>query len=331
MSLISRGTEMADQSSMTIAVTGSSGFVGQWVERRLKSSSNCEHINIVRLLENADGSRIDIRNFEEVGKRISATQPASIIHLAAVAAPREANENPANAWETNVMGTLSVAQGILDYSPETKLIFAGSAEAYGNSFNKVDGPIKETMPFEPAGTYGATKAACDIMLGQMAYQGLKSVRFRPFNHTGPEQSAVYVASDFARQIALIENDLQAPELHVGNLSAKRDFMDVRDVADVYIAAATNFTHGDENSTVYNISTGTPTSIEELLQMLIKASSVNISIKVDESRFRKNDIKCASGDPKLLKGKLGWEPKYSLSDTLNNLLDYWRNQISSYNK
>ncbi|MEP3196763.1 MAG: GDP-mannose 4,6-dehydratase [Lentilitoribacter sp.] len=309
--------------SASIALTGSTGFVGQWVQKIVTSQPELSNITVSNLLENDDGSRIDIRDQENVRRRVGNLQPDAIIHLAAVAAPREANKNPIFAWEVNVMGTLTLAHAILEKSPDTRLVFAGSAESYGNCFNKFKTPIREEASFDPNGTYGATKAACDIMLGQLKHQGLMSVRFRPFNHTGPGQEPIYVASDFARQIALIEKGQRAPELLVGNLSAKRDFMDVRDVANAYIMAALNQTNSLPTSVALNLSTGTGVSIEHILQSLLKESDIDIAVKIDKSRLRANDIEFASGNPTLAKDLLGWQPKISLSDTLNDLINYWR--------
>lgn len=312
--------------SASIALTGATGFVGQWVQNVLESEPNYKNIVVSNLLESSDGTKIDIRDKEKVAQRVADLKPDAIIHLAAVAAPREANRNPIFAWEVNVMGTLFLAHAILENSPETKLVFAGSAESYGNSFNKFETSIDEEVSFEPKGTYGSTKAACDIMLGQLAHDGLKSIRFRPFNHTGPGQAPIYVASDFARQIAMIEKGLKSPELFVGNLSAKRDFMDVRDVAVGYIMAALCKTNEATANVAINLSTGAPLSIEQILKKLTEQSTADISVKVDTSRLRSNDIECASGNPQLAKDLLGWQSRIKISDTLHDLLEYWRNNL-----
>ena len=157
-----------------------------------------------------------------------------MVHLAAIPTIAGAVADPAAAWRVNVMGTLDLARAIHQYAPECTLIFAGSAEAYGATARQ-GVPLKETDPLQPLNEYAATKAAADLALGALAANGLRVIRFRPFNHTGPGQTDEFVVPAFASQIARIEKGAQPPVMMVGNLDAQRDFLDVRDVVDAYVA------------------------------------------------------------------------------------------------
>ena len=165
---------------------------------------------------------------------LRSASPDSCIHLAAISTIAAAQQDQDRAWQVNLHGTLSLAHAILRYAPECQLIFASTADAYGASFEP-GAKLDEHAPLAPLNTYSATKAAADLALGSMARQGLRVVRLRPFNHTGPGQTAQFVVAAFARQVARIAAGRQPPVLEVGNLEPRRDFLDVRDVCAAYTA------------------------------------------------------------------------------------------------
>lgn len=311
----------------TIAVTGASGFVGGYVLGELQRIAQEHPLKIVRLLDQSGDSRADIRDATAVEQQVAAVAPTAVIHLAAIAAPAQASSDPVAAWEINLMGTLNLARAVLQHVPDAWFVFAGSSEVYGSSFNRGSDPVTEETPLRPVNPYGATKAAADIMLGQMAHQGLKAIRFRPFNHTGPGQAPIYVASDFARQIAMIEAGKQRPTISVGNLSAQRDFVDVRDIARAYIRAALGEGQLPPGCAI-NLSTGRPWKIHDLLQSLIGLSSSEISVEVDPRRLRTDDIPCASGNHSRATNLLNWEPEHEFRTSLAMLLDHWRAEVAS---
>lgn len=305
-------------------ITGATGFVGTHLIANVMANYGDE-IEIIPFQDLDTGSKLDICDKSKVEHCIQSIQPDSVIHLAAIAAPKEARQDPSKAWAVNFHGTFTIAQAILAHSPHCRLIWSGSAEEYGQSFNINADPILETAPLVPLTTYGATKAACDIMLHQMAQDGLQSILFRPFNHTGPGQNPDYVVAAFASQIAKIEKGLQEPVLKVGNLEAKRDFLDVRDVVKAYIAAA--LAPKIKPGKQYNLSTGNPVQIRELLDLLIGFSDHPIKIEIDSDRYAPNTVEQASGNYDAAHTDFGWSIDIPLEQTLKDVLDDFRNQTS----
>lgn len=303
-------------SKTRLVVTGAKGFVGQHVLRTV-AEKYPDQFEIVDFIDPADGSRPDIRNPDAVGRAVESTRPDSLIHLAAVAAPRQAAEDWQKAWQVNVQGTFHIAAAIRNLSPNTRMIWAGSSEAYGKTFNICQRPLTEAAPLRPVSPYGATKAAADTMLRELFKDQIDVVVFRAFNHTGPGQALDYVVPAFAAQIARIEAGLQSPTIMVGNLSAKRDFLHVSDVVEAYLQTARATTQLDSNT--LNLSSGNPVSISEVLNYLLTQSSRKVAVEVDPGRYSPNLVPVASGDHSSITSLLGWVPKFSLEETLASVL------------
>lgn len=302
-----------------VAVTGASGFVGGWVMRKLR---DCPGVRPVPFLDNGG----DIADAALVRRRMSELKPRAIVHLAAIAAPGTAKDNPERAFAVNLGGTLHLAEAIRDHSPSTRLVFAGSSEAYGRSFNLVEA-VDEGSLLAPGSIYGVTKASADLLLGHMATDGLDVVRFRPFNHTGPGQSDTYVVASFARQIAQIEARLEPPVLRVGNLEAERDFLDVRDVADAYVTAALRREPLPVGA-LMNLASGKGRRIGGILTALMSRSSVQIEVQSDPARMRPSEIGRAVGKAKTAQLLLDWKPMIEWERTLDDTLNDWRVRVLS---
>lgn len=311
-----------------IIITGSSGFVGHWLLKALHEKNDDKKIKIVTLgrNENCDYN-VDIVDRSSLDHIIQTVQPTAIIHLAAIAAPMFAHENKSLTWSVNLQGTLNIADSVLSNKPDCRMIFSGSSEAYGRSFAKTKGhSITEDAALEPMSTYGATKAAADIALSQMYYDGLRSVRFRPFNHTGPGQSDAYVTSAFALQIANIMQGKSAAEIKVGNLQACRDFLDVRDVVQAYKQAALDL---DKNidGMVFNLSSGLARPIQSILDILIEKSGLEIKVLQDPDRMRPVGIETAYGNAEAAYKHLGWKPIIPFLETITDVLDDWQHRLT----
>jgi GDP-4-dehydro-6-deoxy-D-mannose reductase len=303
-----------------LLVTGLHGFVGRMLADRVRKRPDAAEITLAGL-NKINGEPVDIRDAAAVAKVVANVQPSAVIHLAAIASPREAASAPAEAWAVNLMGTFNLADAVLKHAAEARFIFAGSSEAYGAVFAELASPVSENTGFQPISPYGATKAAADIMLAQMARDGLAATRFRPFNHSGPGQAPIYVVSSFARQIVRIERGWQEPVLRVGNLEARRDFLHVRDVVDAYLLAAL----GDASAMIdaFNLATGEPVAIAAILQSLVEQSSAAIEVRQDPALHRVNELPVVSGDASKARQVLGWAPLIPLSQTLFDVLDHWR--------
>jgi len=237
------------------------------------------------------------------------------VHLAAVAAPMAARDDPELAWRVNLGGTLAVARAVLASAPGCTLLFASSADSYGASF-AAGTPLDESAPLAPLNTYGATKAAADLALGAMVADGLRAIRMRPFNHAVPA---------FARQIARIEAGQQEPLIQVGALGARRDFLDVRDVCAAYaqaLARAETLPPG----AILNLASGQARQIGEVLNDLLRTAGVNAEIRTEATRVRASDIATAAGDAGLARRLLDWSPRVPWQQTISDVLADWRGRV-----
>ena len=215
---------------------------------------------------------------------------------------------------------------LMQYSAELKLdpliVFAGSNEIFG-TVPTDHMPIGESEPLQPVTPYGVSKAAVDMAAYQFhVSHKLRTIRLRLFSHIGPRQSDAYAVSAFAAQIAKIEAGMQEPILKVGNLSARRDITDVRDVAAAYEALLTRGVAG----AAYNVGSGRSYEIRALLDQLVALSSVPITVEVDPARLRPVDVPDVVCDNRALTTATGWQPTTPLSTTLRDMLDYWRHAI-----
>ncbi|KAA6482872.1 NAD-dependent epimerase/dehydratase family protein [Agrobacterium rhizogenes] len=314
-----------------ILITGASGFVGSWLQREL-DKRRLEQGSDLIVLTAGQGDvsdwKTDITDRDQVTTLIRNCRPTAIIHLAAIAAPADARKMPQRAWNVNFQGTMNLAYAAMELAPESRFIFVGSSEAYGASFiDAANAPIKESAALKPMNVYGATKAAADILVGQLAHDGLKSVRFRPFNHTGPGQTDAYVVSAFAKQLAEISVGAKPPRISVGNLSAFRDFLDVRDVVRAYADAALIDDVSDMLGGVFNLSSGRSVQIQSILDMLIELCRLKVEIEIDPQRLRGPEIAAASGDNKAALSAFGWKPEIELSRTLDDVLHDWKIRVA----
>jgi GDP-4-dehydro-6-deoxy-D-mannose reductase len=311
-------------------ITGANGFAGSHLAEYL-----LEHTDVAPYglglghqdhIAHLKGELIfhegDLCDPERVKEALAEVRPDLIFHLAAQAYVGLSWQDPWATLANNIHAQLNVLQGMVDLSLPARVMVVGSNEEYG-LIRPDELPVKETNPLCPDNPYGVSKIGQD-MLGLQYYNsyGLHVVRVRPFNHIGPRQSDQFVAPAFARQIAEAELGLREAVIHVGNLSSQRDFTDVRDVVRAYYLILTKGQAGE----VYNIGSGVPRLISDLLDTLLKWSKLDIRVEQDPSRLRPSDVPIIYCDPGKLKACTGWQPTISFEQSLCDVLEYWRERI-----
>lgn len=307
---------------MKVLVTGAQGFVAKYlIEAIRKANPQAEVIPTSRHGGYSEVwgriRRLDVTVPSQVTAAMHAAKPTHVAHLAGLAAIPRAMAQADEAWRVHLHGTLNVANAILSTDKNCVLMHVGSGQVYGASGRAGDLMSEKTI-LAPTNTYTASKAAADIAVGAMVADGLQSIRMRPFNHTGPGQSSDFVVPNFAWQVARIVLGLQPAEIHVGNLEAERDFLDVRDVVDAYTRALT-LADKLEPGIILNVSSGVPRRIGDILHRLVELAGVPIEIVSDQGRMRPSDVPVFVGDPTQAKRLLGWQLQHSFDQTLRDIL------------
>jgi GDP-4-dehydro-6-deoxy-D-mannose reductase len=311
-----------------ILLTGAEGFVGRHLRAALHVAFPGAALLPTARTATGACQGLDVTDTSAVVATVAAFRPTACIHLAAVSMVAEAQRAPGVAWQTNLHGTLALAEAIKLHAPGCLFVFASSSEIYGRTFAATAAKrssLDETALPAPMNLYAAIKAAADLALGAMAGDGLCVVRLRVFNHTGPGQQPTFVVPAFARQIARIEAGLQTPSLAVGALDPMRDFLDVRDVCAAYVAClrrATALAPG----TVLNIASGVPRRIGDILAELMAQAGLDVPVEMMAGLLRHGDIPRASGDAGQAQRLLGWAPRIDWTATLQSVLDDWRMRV-----
>ncbi|WNC16639.1 GDP-mannose 4,6-dehydratase [Brevibacillus brevis] len=317
---------------MKALITGVSGFAGSHLAEYLLSRGDVEVFGTFRSQTRLDSHRqlfadvrlekCDLTDAESVDRLIKEIRPDLIFHLAAQSFVPTSLHSPADTLVNNMVGQLNILEAVRKHEIDCKIQIACSSEEYG-LVHPNETPIREDNPLRPLNPYAVSKVAQDF-LGYQYYQsyGLKIIRTRAFHHTGPRREECYVTSNFAKQIAQIERGMQPPRVHVGNLQAVRDFTDVRDIVRAYWLSLERGDPGD----VYNISSGTSITIEQMLKTLLAHTAIHVEIHVDTRRLRPSDVEIVLGESALFRSKTGWAPEISFQQSMEDLLNYWRRII-----
>lgn len=317
----------AEIDGRTLLVTGAGGFVGSFLMPLLEARG-AEAVGVYKtgLPRPEFGSRwveADLEKPDEVRSLVRELRPSGILHLAALAFPPDVGRDPAVALKVNVGAIDILLDEVAARAPDTRVLVIGSGQAYGPALREA-APWKESAPLRPGNLYSATKAAAE-QRAVLAFErdGIPVIRARPMNHTGPGRPVDYAESSFARQLVQIERELQEPVLRVGNLQAVRDFSDVRDVVEAYVLL---IEHGEPGQ-AYNVSSGVGTELRQLLDLLLKHARVEPTIEIDPALFRahEDDRIALVADPTRVRA-LGWQPRFSLEQTLADLLEDWRARV-----
>jgi len=311
-----------------ILVTGALGFVGKYLCREL-SRSGCELLgcDLASIEGGPEGpaaaqvSACDVSAPGEISTLVARTRPDVIVHLAAQSSASRAFSEPTQTFVANALGTQYLFEAVRLNCPGARVLVVSSGEIYGPQLTS--GLLPEESQIVPVSPYALSKAVQD-MLGLQYWRShsIDTVRARPFNHTGPGQTTVFALPSFARQIATAEAGLCDPVIEVGNLSAIRDFMDVRDAVRAYVLLVERGRPGE----AYNICSGTGRSVQSMLEHLVSLARTRVTVKQVESRMRPVDIPYLVGDNSKIREHTGWEPAYSIEQTLLELLEDWRRRV-----
>ncbi len=318
---------------MRVLITGITGFAGSHLaDYLLREQSDAEVFGVRRWrsrteniahiegkLELLEGDMRDQASMLDVLER---ARPDFIFHLAAQSFVPTSWRAPAETLSTNVLGQTHLFEAVRALKLDSMIQIACSSEEYG-LVHPDEVPITEDNPLRPLSPYAVSKVAQDL-LGFQYFRsyGMKIVRTRGFNHTGPRRGEVFVVSNFARQLVAIETGAQEPKIRVGNLDAVRDFTDVRDVVRAYWLALEKGRPGE----VYNIASGKGRTIREILDRLIELSGVEPEIEIDPTRLRPSDVEILIGDSSKFRADTGWETRYDFDRTLVDMLEHWRSVL-----
>lgn len=311
---------------MKAMIIGGAGFVGAYLTRHLHDDLKWEVVVTKmpqeQIKANVKVVNLNILESDKVVSLLQEEKPDYIFHLAAQSSVAVSWKNPGLTVDVNIKGAVNVLEAVRIMEKPARVLLIGSGEEYGHILPE-ESPIKETNHVRPGNIYAATKA-CQNMLGAIyaeAYQ-MDVMMVRAFNHIGPNQAPIFVVADFCKQVAEMEAGMREPVMQVGNLSAKRDFTDVRDVVRAYGLLVQ---YGKAGET-YNVGSGQAIAIEQILQMIVSKSALDIQIEIDPNKLRPVDVPIIEANTQKLVQMTGWKREISLEQTIQETLDYWRKEV-----
>ena len=315
---------------MRVLITGAAGFVGHHLARHLLAAGADDVWALARPGSATTGFDPRLRLLEadlmergQVTSALREARPEAIYHLAAQSSPTRSFEGPLPTLLNNVIGQVNLLEAVAGDGLDPRILVVGSADEYGLT-RPDELPIVETKELRPINPYAVSKVTQDMLAHQYcATREMKIVRVRPFNHTGPGQTDVFVIPRFARLIAEIEAGLREPIMKVGNLQGQRDFTDVRDVVRGYHLLLTRGQPGE----VYNLGSERPRSIQSMLDGLVEHSTARPRVETDPSLIRPLEVPVHYGDCSKLRAATGWRPEIPFEQTLADVLAYWRQRIA----
>lgn len=310
---------------MRALVIGAAGFVGPFLIDELQRQGwlvTATRLPGEALDTTAEVCELDIMDIDAVATLLQKTIPDAVIHLAAQSSVSLSWDKPDLTVDINIKGTLHLLNALRDMDKPPRTLLVGSGEEYG-AVPPDAIPITENTPMHPGNIYAVTKATQN-MLGSLyakAYQ-LPVIMSRSFNHFGPGQAPIFVASDFCKQVAEIEAGKRDAVMRVGNLQARRDFTDVRDVVRAYVLLLDKGKAGE----TYNIGSGKAISIQNLLDTILKLARVPVLVETAPNKLRPVDVPVIEADIRKLQEATGWAPEIALETSLEDTLTDWRESI-----
>jgi len=291
-------------------ITGGRGFVGTWLADHLRHQG--DEVVVV-------DQEVDVTDPSAVLATMSDVAPDAVYHLAALTHVGASWDDPLRVLEVNVLGTGSVLAAARRCGSDPLVLVTSSAEVYGAVTDPGVLPLTEASPTAPLTPYAASKLAAEALTDQAwRGDGQRVITVRPFNHIGPRQSADFAVPALAKRIVEASR-AGASSIPVGNLTARRDFTDVRDVVRAYRLLVVS----GEPGTVYNVCSGRDVSIAGIAQRLLDLSGASLTLEVDPALVRAVEVPVLWGDPSRLTAATGWEPELPLEQTLADVTAWWR--------
>jgi GDP-4-dehydro-6-deoxy-D-mannose reductase len=293
-------------------ITGGRGFVGSWLAEHLSGLGD----EVVRI-----DQEVEITDPDALLAAVRVAAPDAIYHLAALTHVGQSWDEPLRVLEVNVVGTAALLAAARECGTEPRVLVTSSAEVYGAVTDPGRLPLREGSPTAPLTPYAASKLAAEAVVTQaFLAHGQQVITVRPFNHIGPGQAPSFAVAALAKRIVDAERS-GAGAIPVGNLSARRDFTDVRDVVRAYRLLVESGTPGE----IYNVCSGRDVSIEEIAQSLLALAGSPLELETDPSLVRAVEVPVLRGDPARLQDATGWKPEISLEETLADVMSFWRDR------
>lgn len=314
---------------MKVLITGIGGFAGSHLADYIVRSTDAVVFGILRDLEKDDNlkqlgsavhlSTCEITDFQSVFKVIKDVKPDIIFHVAGQAFVPSSFEHAAETFKTNVIGTINIFEAVKASEIAPRIVVVTSGEVYGETFGLPALHTEQSIP-QPVNPYAASKTSVDyIAQTYKKYEGLNIVVARPFNHTGPRQKPNFVCSSIAKQIVTLRKANAPLVLRVGNIKARRDFTDVRDIARGYWMLSQI---DNKHNFIFNLCSGKIFSIEEIIRMYEGIIGEKFELNVEPKRLRGYDIQLLAGNASAIEHSTGWKAEIPLQQTLTDLLEYW---------
>jgi GDP-4-dehydro-6-deoxy-D-mannose reductase len=291
-------------------ITGGRGFVGQWLASHLLELG--DDVTVIDL-------EVDVTDPAAVLPALRQAAPDAIYHLAAMTHVGKSWDEPLRVLQVNVLGTAVVLAAARECGTDPTVLVTSSAEVYGAVTDPSRLPLGEDAPTAPLTPYAASKLAAEALVDQAVRgHGQRAITVRPFNHIGPGQTPNFAVPALARRIVEAERK-GTGSIVVGNLSARRDFTDVRDVVRAYRMLVET----GEPGTVYNVCSGHDVAIQEIADELLRLAGASLTLEVDPALVRPVEVPVLRGDPTRLQSATSWKPEIALGQTLADVLEYWR--------
>lgn len=308
-----------------VLIIGAAGFVGNHLIDCIQNNHKNWKITATKMpretieKENVEVRDLDITVPDDIDNLLVQVKPDYVFHLAAQSSVALSWKNPQLTIKINIIGSVNLLDSLRKLGKKPRVLMIGSGEEYGH-IKPGEVPISEDNNTRPGNIYAVTKVTQN-MIGHLYYEayGMDIMSTRSFNHTGPNQAPIFVVPDFCKQVAEIEAGKQEPVIKVGNLSAKRDFTDVRDVVRAYCMLMENGRAGE----TYNIGSGTAVEIRNILDMILSCTKAKILISTDPDKLRPVDIPLIEADIHKLQRDTGWKPEIPLEQTIQETLAIWR--------